>query len=179
MADTGWGLVECEGNGLRCLGYGCVTTASSEEVPRRLKAVHDAVAAAIERHRPQECAVEALYFNVNVRTAFATGQARGAALLATAEAGIPVGEYGPGEVKMAVVGTGSADKSQVAYMVRSILGLAEEPAPHHAADALAVAICHANNRLGRERLKQAGTGKARPRANDVWRRALEQSGAGS
>jgi crossover junction endodeoxyribonuclease RuvC len=81
----------------------------------------------------------------------ATGQARGAALVAVAEAGLEVGEYGPGEIKLAVVGTGTADKGQVTYMVRTILGLDHDPKPDHAADALAAAICHANQRIARSR----------------------------
>ncbi len=155
LADTGWGVVACEGNHFRCLAYGCVSTAPSEAVAGRLKSVHDEIAGLIGRHSPDECAIESLYFNVNVRTAFATGQARGAALLATADAGIPVEEYGPGEVKLAVVGNGNADKKQVQYMVRAILGLAEEPRPEHAADALALAICHAHNRVARAREREA------------------------
>ncbi len=106
------------------------------------------------RYRPAECAIENVYFSTNVRTAFATGQARGVAMLAAST--IPVGEYGPGEVKMAVVGSGGADKRQVQYMVRSILGLDHDPAPDHAADALAVAICHANTRTP----QLAGSGAA-------------------
>ena len=102
--------------------------------------------AIIRAKAPAECAIERLYFNVNVRTAFATGQARGVALLATADARLPVGEYGPSEIKQAVVGFGGADKAQVQFMVRTILGLPELPKPDHAADALAVAICHANSR---------------------------------
>jgi len=87
-----------------------------------------------------------VYFGTNAKTAFATGQARGVALLATADAGLVLGEYGPGEIKMAVVGAGGADKQQVQYMVRAILGLPGDPQPDHAADALAAAICHTHQR---------------------------------
>ncbi len=146
LANTGWGVVDIEGSRLRCLGYGCVSTSAEEPLAQRLAAVHASLVSVIRKHEPAECAIEKLYFNVNVRTAFATGQARGVALLATAEARLPVGEYGPSEVKQAVVGYGSADKSQVQFMVRTILGLREMPKPDHAADALAVAICHANSR---------------------------------
>jgi crossover junction endodeoxyribonuclease RuvC len=83
----------------------------------------------------------------------ATGQARGAALVALADAGLPVGEYGPGEIKLAVTGNGAADKHQVTYMVRAVLGMREAPKPDHAADALAVAICHANCRVARARAR--------------------------
>lgn len=149
LANTGWGIVEANGNRFRCLAYGCVTTPADEPLAQRLAAVHTSLISVIRKHSPAECAVEKLFFNVNVRTAFATGQARGVALLATAEAALPVGEYGPSEIKQAVVGYGGADKSQVQYMVRTILNLPEVPKPDHAADALAVAICHANSRSSR------------------------------
>ena len=88
----------------------------------------------------------------------ATGQARGAALVATADAGMTVGEYGPSEIKLAVVGTGTADKRQVTYMVRTILSLDHDPKPDHAADALAAAICHANRRVAAARERVAAEG---------------------
>lgn len=147
LANTGWGLVEHAGSKLRCVGYGCIETSAEEGLAERLKAVHDGLASVIARFAPVEAAIEHIYFNVNVRTAFATGQARGAALVAAAGAGMPVGEYGPTQVKSAVVGSGSADKRQVAFMVRTLLGLDHDPRPDHAADALAIAICHANSRL--------------------------------
>ena len=155
LANTGWGLVEASGNRFRCIAYGCITTPASADTAKRLKDIHDAILAIVGQHAPAECAIESLYFNVNVKSAFATGQARGVALLATADAGLLVGEYGPGEVKLAVTGTGSADKKQVQYMVRAILGLAEDPKPDHAADALALAICHANSRVARARVAAA------------------------
>ncbi len=157
LANTGWGVIEQRGSRFRCLAYGCITTSSADALPTRLAAIHYELRAVVGRFSPSTCAVENVYFSTNAKTAFATGQARGAALLAVADAELLLGEYGPGEVKLAVVGTGSADKRQVQYMVRSILGLAEEPAPDHAADALAVAICHANSArqsiLGREALR--------------------------
>jgi crossover junction endodeoxyribonuclease RuvC len=154
LANTGWGIVEAQGSRLRCLAYGCVSTPAGDDLAQRLDAVHTSLISVIRKHSPEACAVEKLFFNVNVRTAFATGQARGVALLATAEARIPVGEYGPSEIKQAVVGHGGADKSQVQYMVKTILGLPEAPRPDHAADALAVAICHANH-AGSRRLAEA------------------------
>lgn len=160
LANTGWGVVECAGNSYRCVSHGCVCTQAEEGTAPRLKAIHDRIALLIAQHRPDEAAIESIYFNVNVRTAFATGQARGAALLATADAGLPVGEYGPSEIKSAVVGSGTADKRQVGYMVRSILGMAEEPKPDHAADALAVAITHANLRVSRSRERGTRPGGA-------------------
>lgn len=147
LANTGWGIVEQARTRLRCLAYGCITTSPADPVPVRLAIIHDELRRVIDRYGPSACAVESVYFGTNAKTAFATGQARGAALLATAAGGLSVGEYGPGEIKMAVVGSGSADKGQVQYMVRTILGLDREPEPDHAADALAAAICHAHRRL--------------------------------
>jgi len=146
LANTGWGVVEHVGNRFRCLGYGCVTTSATDATSIRLSKVHREIGEVIERYAPAEAAVESVYFGTNAKTAFATGQARGVALLATAHARLALGEYGPGEIKMAVVGTGGADKQQVQYMVRAILGLSHEPTPDHAADALAAAICHAHRR---------------------------------
>lgn len=149
LANTGWGVVEVEGTRFRCLGYGCIRTPGTDDTSRRCKGVHDGLAQVVRRFAPAEAALENIYFNRNVATAMATGQARGAALVAVADAGLVVGEYGPGEIKMAVVGTGSADKAQVTYMVRTILALDHDPTPDHAADALAAAICHANQRRSR------------------------------
>lgn len=146
LADTGWGLVEIEGSRMRCRGYGCVSSASTEHTPARLKRLYDELAMLVALHSPGEAAIEKLFHGVNARSAMATGQARGVCLLATADAGIPVDEYSPAEIKQAVVGHGGADKAQVQYMVRAILSLPATPRPDHAADALAVAICHANSR---------------------------------
>jgi crossover junction endodeoxyribonuclease RuvC len=144
LANTGWGVVEQAGSRLRCLAYGCITTLSCDPLPSRLAAIHEELLRVIDRYAPQAGAVESVYFGTNAKTAFATGQARGAALLALAGGGRALGEYGPGEIKMAVVGSGSADKGQVQYMVRTILRLDRDPTPDHAADALAAAICHAH-----------------------------------
>ena len=146
LANTGWGVVEHAGSSFRCLAYGCVTTSPATSTSTRLAQVHQEILGVIARYKPSEAAVESVYFGTNAKTAFATGQARGVALLATAESGLVLGEYGPGEIKMAVVGTGAADKQQVQYMVRAILGLSHAPEPDHAADALAAAICHAHRR---------------------------------
>jgi len=146
LANTGWGVIEVTGSRFRCLAYGCITTEGSTPLAARLSVIHEGLNSVVTRYRPGECAVENIYFSNNAKTAFATGQARGVALLSACE--LPVGEYGPGEIKLAVVGAGDADKRQVQYMVRIVLGLAEEPKPDHAADALAAAICHANMRTG-------------------------------
>jgi crossover junction endodeoxyribonuclease RuvC len=160
LANTGWGVVEHRGSRFRCVAYGCVTTPATEATSARLARLHSEILEVIGRYRPTDAAVENVYFGSNAKTAFATGQARGVALLATAEAGLALGEYGPGEIKMAVVGTGGAEKQQVQYMVRAILALPGEPQPDHAADALAAAICHAHRRRAGEIATQQPSGGA-------------------
>jgi crossover junction endodeoxyribonuclease RuvC len=111
---------------------------------RRLAEIHAAVEALLDEHEPDALALEELYFGQNVRTAFAVGQARGVIMLAAGQRAVPCAGYTPQQVKGAVCGSGRAQKDQVARMVKTLLGLAEEPRPDHAADALAVAVCHAN-----------------------------------
>lgn len=148
LANTGWGVIEQQGSRLRCLAYGCIQTASTSATAERLAEIHREITAVITRYRPEECAVENVYFSTNAKTAFSTGQARGVAMLAASA--LPIGEYGPGEIKLAVVGSGDADKRQVQYMMRSILALPHDPEPDHAADALAAAVCHAHRRPARQ-----------------------------
>jgi crossover junction endodeoxyribonuclease RuvC len=143
-AATGYGIVERAGSKLRMVDYGCFETLSTDNLPHRLLLIHQAVSELIAEHQPALVGVERLFFNRNVQTAFAVGQARGAVLLAAAEAGVPVFEYGPHEVKMAVTGYGRADKAQVQRMVQVVLGMSVLPRPDDAADALAVAICLAH-----------------------------------
>ena len=144
LAHTGWGVVETRGPVCRVRAYGCVETRSHESIDSRLGRIYDEVKAVIERYGPTELAIENVYFGENVKSAVATAQARGAAIVACAKAGLSVGEYTPMQIKQAVVGTGAADKHQVMYMVRNVLALDHEPRPDHAADALAAAVCHAN-----------------------------------
>jgi crossover junction endodeoxyribonuclease RuvC len=145
---TGWGVVEAEGNRLRHVADGVIQTDSTAGVPERLRVLHDALAALIEAHAPQEAAVEETYVNANATATLKLGYARGVALLAPALAGLPVAEYGAKTVKLSVVGTGGADKNQVGLMVRRLLpGATLRRAD--AADALAVAICHAHHRASR------------------------------
>ncbi|MDZ4167342.1 MAG: crossover junction endodeoxyribonuclease RuvC, partial [Coriobacteriia bacterium] len=121
LKNTGWGVIEQQGSTLRCLAYGCIATEPKYPDAERLAEIHRGLVAVIEQYAPHEAAVESVYFSTNAKTAFSTGQARGVAMLAASS--LVVGEYGPGEVKLAVVGTGGADKRQVQYMVRAILGL--------------------------------------------------------
>ena len=144
----GWGVIESAGNRLTHIADGVIATDSAESVPLRLKALHDALAALLAEYRPDEAAVEETYVNRNGSATLKLGYARGVALLAPALVGIPVAEYAAKTVKMAVVGTGSADKDQVTAMVRRLLPSALVKRAD-AADALAVAICHAHHRSSR------------------------------
>jgi crossover junction endodeoxyribonuclease RuvC len=145
---TGWGVIDVDGNRLRHIGDGVIATDSEQPVPERLKTLHDALMALLERLRPDEAAVEETYVNRNGAATLKLGYARGVALLAPALAGVKVTEYGAKSVKKAVVGTGGADKDQVEMMVRRLLpGALIRRAD--AADALAVAICHAHHRASR------------------------------
>lgn len=155
LAHTGWGVVETRGSVCRARAYGCVATRSGEPIDVRLGRIYRELQGVIERYGPTELAIESIYFGENTRSAIATAQARGAAIVACSSAGLAVGEYTPMQIKQAVVGTGAADKRQVMFMVRTILELDHEPRPDHAADALAAAVCHANvsrtTRLGEAR----------------------------
>jgi crossover junction endodeoxyribonuclease RuvC len=135
-------VCETADGSLRAVDCGVILTPPDLPLAQRLLLLHRRLRELILLHRPQQGAVEKLFFQRNVRTALSVGQARGVALLALAEADLPVAEYTPLEVKQAVAGYGGADKPQVQQMVRALLGLAQVPQPDDAADALAVAICH-------------------------------------
>lgn len=158
-ASTGYGAVSVSGHRLRALEYGVIQTPADLPLEQRLERLFAEVSEVLGRHRPDATAVESLFFNANVRTALAVGHARGVTLLACSQADCSVFEYTPQQVKMAVVGYGKATKEQVMEMVRVLLGLSEVPKPDHAADALGVAICHANTCGIRERVagRQADT----------------------
>jgi crossover junction endodeoxyribonuclease RuvC len=141
-AITGWGLVSKEGDQLALVDYGTVRTSSDAPLPQRLQVLYRGLGQVISSHGPSAVAVEKLFFNKNVRTAMTVGQARGVALLAVAEAGLPVHEYTPLEVKQAVCGYGRASKEQIQKLVQMLLGLDSIPQPDDAADAIAIAICH-------------------------------------
>ena len=144
LANTGWGVIETRGQRCRARAYGCIHTGPQSNLANRLKHISDELSNVIDRYGPSEFAIEEIFFSANSRSAVATAQARGAALVACASCGLNMGEYTPMQIKQAVVGTGSADKHQVQFMVQSLLGLDEPPRPDHCADALAAAICHAN-----------------------------------
>jgi crossover junction endodeoxyribonuclease RuvC len=139
---TGYGCVEDIGGRHVLVICGSLAGPSNAAFPEKLRAIHSGLAALLSHHRPDCVAVENIFYARNVRSALKLGHARGVALLAASEAGLPVVEYAPAEIKRAVVGYGRAEKHQVQQMVKLLLGLDAPPAPHDVADALAVAICH-------------------------------------
>ena len=152
LAHTGWGVIETRGAMCRARAYGCVATKADEPIAHRLGKIYDELTRVISKFGPTALSIENVYFGENTKSAIATAQARGVAIVACALVlsalfgmnGLEVGEYTPMQIKQAVVGTGAADKRQVMYMVKNVLALDHEPHPDHAADALAAAVCHAN-----------------------------------
>jgi len=144
-ASTGWGVVELDGNRLRSRGHGCIVTSAKDPSHVRLRRIHDEARLLLRRFKPDEVAIEELFVNVNVKTALAVGQARGVLILAASDMEVAPFEYSPLQIKMSVTGYGRASKLQVQEMTKVLLGLERIPQPDHAADALAVAICHAHN----------------------------------
>jgi len=143
-AACGWGVVQHERDGrLRALEHGWWRTAAGRRPELRLRTIFDGVQELVLRHAPETVALEESFVGADARTALSIGQARGAILVAAASLDVGCAEYAPATVKQAVCGYGRADKAQVQRMVKAILGLEEAPEPSHAADALAVAICHA------------------------------------
>lgn len=145
FAIVGYGVIDYEKGKYKTVDYGKITTPAGMEMPLRLKTVYDGALRLIETYNPDVLAVEELFFNTNVKTAIAVGHARGVIVLAAANNGLKINEYTPLQIKQAVVGYGRADKNQVQQMVKMFLGLKEVPKPDDTADALAVAICHANS----------------------------------
>src|SRR5512146_927343 len=141
-ANLGFGVVRVEGNRMVALDGGVVETEAGLPIERRLERIHEKVRELLVWHEPKALAVEDVFFGKNVQTAMTVGRASGVAMLAAAQAGIACFTYTPQAIKMAVCGSGAAGKKQVQRMVGTLLGLPEPPAPDHAADALAVAICH-------------------------------------
>jgi crossover junction endodeoxyribonuclease RuvC len=143
-ATTGFGVIELGSGGFAFVDAGVITTPAHTPMPERLITIHTELAQVIRDTRPHEASVELLYFATNVTTAISVGQARGVILLALAEAGLIPAEYTPMQVKQAVTGYGGAKKPQIQQMVRTLLALRDIPKPDDAADALAIAITHAN-----------------------------------
>lgn len=144
-AITGYGVIRVENNKHTVLGYGAIRTSPQQDTAVRLGEIYAGMRQLIAEFKPDCVAIEDLFFNRNVASAFAVGQARGVAMLAAAHSGLAITEYTPLQVKMAVTGYGRASKEQVAYMVRVLLGMPEVPKPNDITDALAISLCHSYN----------------------------------
>lgn len=142
---TGFGLVEAQRGQTRLLHCGAITTPAGMDFPARLEIIYEDMRKLLELAKPQEVAIEELFFGQNVTTGIGVAQSRGVILLAVQQAGLPVHAYKPMQVKQAVVGYGNATKHQVMDMTRRILGLSQMPKPDDAADAIAIALCHARS----------------------------------
>lgn len=143
IARMGWGLIEVKSAKLKVQSFGCFETSLKETMPERLLAIHTFLQELLSENKPDVVSVEQLFFNTNAKTALIVGHARGIVLLAAAEKNLPVVEYTPLQVKMALTGYGRAEKSQVGNMIKAVLGLSSIPKPDDTADALAVAVTHA------------------------------------
>lgn len=141
---TGFGAIDSDGSRYLLVEFGVIRTRPKLSFPEKLRTIHEKLEEILERCRPDEMVVESLFYASNVKSALRLGHVRGVTLLAGVSRGVPIHEYAPLEVKQAVVGYGRADKEQVQRMVATLLSMREPPEPHDAADALAVAICHAN-----------------------------------
>ena len=145
FAIVGVGVIEYTGNKFKVIDYFAITTKAHTPIEERLKIIYDSMNETIEKYSPDFIAVEELFFNNNAKTAIQVGQARGVILLAGVNAGVPIYEYTPLQVKQSVVGYGRADKTQVQQMIKAILNLNKVPKPDDVADALAIAVCHAHS----------------------------------
>jgi crossover junction endodeoxyribonuclease RuvC len=145
LRRTGWGLIEADGNRLIHVACGSLDTSDRADLGVRLVTIHDGLIAVIEQYRPHEAAVENTFVNTNAAATLKLGQARGIAMLVPAKAGLAVAEYAPNLVKKTIVGTGHGDKAQIRMMIGVLLPKAD-PQSEDAADALAIAICHAHHR---------------------------------
>jgi crossover junction endodeoxyribonuclease RuvC len=145
LRRTGWGLIEADGNRLIHIACGSLETNERAELSTRLLAIHDGLIAVIEQYQPHEAAVEATFVNANAAATLKLGQARGIAMLVPAKAGLTVAEYAPNVIKKTVVGAGHGEKMQIRMMVGVLLPRAD-PKSDDAADALAIAVCHAHHR---------------------------------
>ncbi|MBW3622006.1 MAG: crossover junction endodeoxyribonuclease RuvC [Armatimonadetes bacterium] len=143
-ATTGYGVVCKRGSQASCLTYGVIKTPAGKPIGLRLQTIYDGLCALLDRYTPEVMVVEHLFFGKNTTNALSVGRTVGIAMLAASQRNIPIVEYKPMEVKLSVVGYGHADKEQVQFMIRQILGLSEIPKPDDAADALALCITHAH-----------------------------------
>lgn len=155
LRRTGWGIVDVHGNALRFVAAGTLKSDDKADLASRLCQIHDGLVAVLDGHRPDEAAVEQTFVNKDAVATLKLGQARGVAMLVPARAGLAVAEYAPNAVKKAVVGVGHGEKQQIHMMVKVLMPRASFDS-EHAADALAVAICHAHHRQSAARLARAG-----------------------
>ncbi len=151
--STGYGLIWTQGSKQGCIAHGCIRTPEGP-FSERLHHIYQTLKKIIQEHQPHEAAIEEVFMQKSAQSALKLGQARGAAMVALAAQGLKVAEYSPREIKLAAVGYGAADKEQVQHMIRSLLQLSSKPQAD-AADALAIAVCHANNRAWSQRVAQA------------------------
>ena len=170
---TGYGCVDSDGSRHQLVTFGAITSVPGATFPDKLHAIHRTLSQLITTHRPDCVVIENLFHAKNARSALLLGHARGVAMLAAVEAGLPVVEYTPAAVKLAIVGYGRAEKAQMQQMVKLLLGLDAVPTPHDAADALAIAICHLNTStsMTARAEKVAGRGAAAAGARPIrsWR----------
>jgi crossover junction endodeoxyribonuclease RuvC len=151
IADTGWGIIEAEGNRYRHIDHGSIRTDAGEEIGTRLLLIYNEIMKILKETGPDCCGIEELYFAKNITSALPVAHARGVLILSLEKSGIETVSYSPPVIKQAITGTGRAEKRQVQEMVRIMLGLKQIPRPDHAADALAAAITHASYRNAIER----------------------------
>lgn len=154
IALTGYGVIDESNSKLTPVTYSCISTPAGMPAKERITIIYDTLLEVINEFKPEEVAVEELFFNKNVTSALLVGQARGVVLLAAAKSGLELEEYTPLQVKQALTGYGRADKNQVGEMVKTFLGLQKIPKPDDTADALAIAICHAFSYTMNRRLKE-------------------------
>ncbi len=165
-ARTGYGCVDTDGRQHHLVSYGVLSAPAASSLPEKLHAIHDGLGRLIQSLHPDCVVVEDLFYARNVKSALVLGHARGVALLAAVEAGVPLVEYTPTQIKLAIVGYGRAEKAQMQQMVKLLLGLTVVPSPHDAADALAIAVCHAHS--GTSALARRASRRL-PRARTSWR----------
>jgi crossover junction endodeoxyribonuclease RuvC len=178
-AALGWGVIDQTAGRLRAIDHGCLVTSSNLSLGERLVLIHRHVAELIALHEPAVVAVERIFFSRNAQTAMAVGHARGVVLLAAAEAGRPIREATPNEVKSAIAGYGAADKEQVQRMVQLVLGMSSLPTPDDAADALAIAVCiagrFAHSSLSGAAVLDRGASAAMDRGDSAYDRAVREA----
>lgn len=151
-AILGWGVIDVEGNKFKDVAHGAITTEAGEEMTDRLKTLYNELMDVLAQYEPDEVSIEELFFNTNNKTAIFVAQARGVAILACVNSGVPVFEYTPLQIKQALSGYGRADKKQMQQLVKMMLNLNEIPKPDDTADAMAAAICHGNTANSRKRI---------------------------